>query len=37
VAEWVYLLPSYKAKLLAEGLSDLTDEEPEPKKTPKSK
>jgi hypothetical protein len=31
----VYLLPSYKAKLLAEGLSDLTDpEEPEPKKTP---
>jgi hypothetical protein len=39
VAEWVYLLPSYKAELLAEGLSDLTDpEEPEPKKTaPKSK
>jgi hypothetical protein len=38
VAEWVYLLPSYKAKLLAEGLSDLTEsEQPEPKKTPKSK
>jgi Domain of unknown function (DUF4340) len=39
VAEWVYLLPSYKAKLLAEGLSDLTDPEgPELKKTaPKTK
>ena len=35
VAEWVYLLPTYKGKLLAEGLSELTDpEEPEPKKTP---
>lgn len=35
VAEWVYLLPSFKAKLLAEGLSDLTDpEEPKPEKTP---
>ena len=35
VAEWVYLLPTYKGKLLAEGLSDLTDpEQPEPKKTP---
>jgi len=35
VTEWVYLLPSYKGKLLAEGLSDLTDpEQPEPKKTP---
>ena len=35
----MYLLPSYKAKLLAEGLSDLTDpEEPEPKKdSPKTK
>jgi hypothetical protein len=30
VAEWVYLLPSFKAKLLTEGLSDLTEpEEPE--------
>lgn len=39
VAEWVYLLPTYKGKLLAEGLSDLTEpEQPEPKKTsPKSK
>jgi Domain of unknown function (DUF4340) len=35
VAEWVYLLPSFKAKLLAEGLSDLTEpEEPKPEKTP---
>jgi len=36
VAEWVYLLPTYKGKLLAEGLSDLTEPEqpPEPKKTP---
>ena len=39
VAEWVYLVPTYKGKLLAEGLSDLTEpEQPEPKKTsPKSK
>ncbi|MGH9890741.1 MAG: hypothetical protein ACREA0_01900, partial [bacterium] len=38
VAEWVYLLPTYKAKLLAEGVSDLTEsEQPEPKKTPPPK
>jgi hypothetical protein len=31
----VYLLPTYKGKLLAEGLSDLTEpEQPEPKKPP---
>ena len=35
VSEWVYVLPTYKGKLLAEGLSDLTEpEQPEPKKTP---